>query len=123
MLAGIQNAGGIRALKKVDRSQIRDRSEAQVGGRSADTGPAGSGLPPAGAAGGGGNVAGSLALMVELQKRKEKVSKSGMFSPSMFPLPLVFTFLTDMLQITKSRTTTGTRWAMLVSPGSLLSVP
>lgn len=80
MLAGIQNAGGIKALKKVDRSQIRDRSEAQVGGRSADSGSHGSGLPPAGAGGGSGNVAGSLALMVELQKRKEKVSKSGMCS-------------------------------------------
>ncbi len=108
MLAGIQNAGGIRALKKVDRSQIRDRSEAMVGGRSADTGPHGSGLPPAGVAagGGGGNVTGSLALMAELQKRKEKVSKSGrsfLFSCLYYGPPPA-----DK-QTTRSRTTTGTR--------------
>lgn len=102
MLAGIQNAGGIRALKKVDRTQIRDRSEAQVGGRSADTGPAGSGLPPAGATGGGGNVAGSLALMVELQKRKEKVSKSGMFLSPHFILCLIIISLSLSL-LTKHR--------------------
>lgn len=63
----------------MDRSQIRDRSAAQVGG-SSDTGPHGSGLPPAGvgagaAAGGGGGMADALAAA--LQKRKEKVSRSG----------------------------------------------
>ncbi|RAL59171.1 hypothetical protein DID88_006727 [Monilinia fructigena] len=47
LMANIQKAGGIGALRKVDRSQIRDRSAAAVPG--ADTGPAGSGLPPAGA--------------------------------------------------------------------------
>ncbi|KAF4780434.1 hypothetical protein HER10_EVM0011930 [Colletotrichum scovillei] len=69
-------AGGIRALKKVDRSQIRDRSSATVGGGS-DSGPHGSGLPPAGVApggGGGGDMANALAAA--LQKRKEKVSRS-----------------------------------------------
>lgn len=74
MLADIQKAGGIKALKKVDRSQIRDRSGASVGG-SNDTGPHGSGLPPAGVApGGGGDMANALAAA--LQKRKEKVSRS-----------------------------------------------
>lgn len=75
MLADIHKAGGIGALKKVDRSKIRDRSSAQVGG-SADTGPHGSGLPPAGAAPGGGMAD---ALAAALQKRKEKVSRSGKF--------------------------------------------
>jgi hypothetical protein len=76
VLGDIQKAGGIRALKKVDRSQIRDRSAATVGGAgSSDTGPHGSGLPPAGVApGGGGGMADALALA--LQKRKEKVSGS-----------------------------------------------
>ncbi|KAK0387941.1 hypothetical protein NLU13_4186 [Sarocladium strictum] len=71
MLGDIQKAGGIAALKKVDRSQIRDRSAAQVG----DSGS--SGGPPAGAApaaGGGGGMADALAAA--LQKRKEKVSRS-----------------------------------------------
>ncbi|KAK4189246.1 proline-rich protein LAS17 [Podospora australis] len=82
LLDGIRGAGGIAALKKVDRSQIRDRSGAQVGG-SSDTGPHGSGLPPAGvgaAAGGGGGGGGgggmADALAAALQKRKEKVSRS-----------------------------------------------
>lgn len=76
VLDGIKGAGGIRALKKVDRSLVRDRSAAAVPG--ADTGPAGSGLPPAGVTpGGGGGMADALALA--LQKRKEKVSKSGKF--------------------------------------------
>jgi Wiskott-Aldrich syndrome protein len=79
VLDGIKGAGGIAALKKVDRSQIRDRSEAQVGGASAgDTGPHGSGLPPSGVSGGGGGMADALALA--LQKRKEKVSRSGEFT-------------------------------------------
>ena len=74
LLAGIQKAGGIGALKKVDRSQVRDRSAAIVPG--ADTGPAGSGLPPTGAQPVGGNgLADALALA--LAKRKEKVSASG----------------------------------------------
>lgn len=75
VLDGIKGAGGIKALKKVDRSQIRDRSEALVGGSSgADTGPHGSGLPPSGVGGGGGMAD---ALAAALQKRKEKVSRSG----------------------------------------------
>ncbi|GJC82758.1 protein Wiskott-Aldrich syndrome 1 [Colletotrichum liriopes] len=74
VLGDIQKAGGIRALKKVDRTQIRDRSSAAVGG-SSDTGPHGSGLPPSGVApGGGGDMANALAAA--LQKRKEKVSRS-----------------------------------------------
>ncbi|GKT69481.1 proline-rich protein LAS17 [Colletotrichum tofieldiae] len=74
VLGDIQKAGGVRALKKVDRTQIRDRSGAAVGG-SSDTGPHGSGLPPSGVApGGGGDMANALAAA--LQKRKEKVSRS-----------------------------------------------
>ncbi|OAQ68572.1 EVH1 protein [Pochonia chlamydosporia 170] len=71
MLGDIQKAGGIGALKKVDRTQIRDRSAAQVGG--GDSGSAG---PPAGAvpAGGGGGMADALAAA--LKKRKDKVGKS-----------------------------------------------
>jgi hypothetical protein len=76
MLDSIRGAGGISGLKKVDRSQIRDRSAAAVGGGGggADTGPHGSGLPPAGVAPGGGMAD---ALAAALQKRKEKVSRSG----------------------------------------------
>ncbi|RMJ00517.1 hypothetical protein BHE90_016949 [Fusarium euwallaceae] len=71
MLGDIQRAGGIASLKKVDRSQIRDRSGAQVAG--GDSG--GGGAPGApGAPGGGGGMADALAAA--LQKRKEKVSKS-----------------------------------------------
>ncbi|KAK3393061.1 hypothetical protein B0H63DRAFT_516268 [Podospora didyma] len=78
VLDGITKAGGIGALKKVDRSKIRDRSGAAVGG-SGDTGPHGSGLPPVGvpsgaAAGGAPDMANALAMA--LQKRKEKVSGS-----------------------------------------------
>ncbi|PBP19261.1 WH1 domain-containing protein [Diplocarpon rosae] len=73
LMANIQKAGGIGALKKVDSSQIRDRSQAMVPG--GDTGPAGSGLPPAGATGAGdGGLAGALAAA--LNKRKQKVSTS-----------------------------------------------
>jgi len=74
LLVGIQKAGGIGALKKVDRTQIRDRSAAMVSG-GVDTGPAGSGLPPTGTTGGGG---GGLAdaLAAALDKRKQKVSGS-----------------------------------------------
>ena len=72
MLGDIQKAGGIGALKKIDKTQIRDRSAAQVGGESG-----GSAGPPAGAvpAGGGGGMADALAAA--LKKRKDKVSKSG----------------------------------------------
>jgi hypothetical protein len=77
LLAGIQKAGGIGALKKVDRSQIRDRSAAAVPGAS-DSGPAGSGLPPSGASGAAdGGLAGALAAA--LNQRKKKVSASGKF--------------------------------------------
>lgn len=76
MLGDIQKAGGIGALKKVDRSQIRDRSAAQVG----DSGGSGGGAPAGGAPapGGGGGMADALAAA--LQKRKEKVSRSGKYS-------------------------------------------
>ncbi|KAK7742846.1 hypothetical protein SLS63_000414 [Diaporthe eres] len=74
VLDGIQKAGGIGALKKVDRSQIRDRSGAQVGG-SSDTGPHGSGLPPSGVApAGGGGMADALAAA--LAARNKKVAHS-----------------------------------------------
>lgn len=77
VLDSIAKAGGIGALKKVDRSQIRDRSAATVPG-GPDTGPHGSGLPPAGIApGGGGGMADALAAA--LQKRKERVRDSGKF--------------------------------------------
>ncbi|OAQ94388.1 evh1 [Purpureocillium lilacinum] len=56
-------------------SSIRDRSGAQTGGGS-DTGPHGSGLPPAGATPGAGGGGMADALAAALQKRKEKVSKS-----------------------------------------------
>ena len=75
LLAGIQKAGGIGALKKVDRSQVRDRSSAMVPGAApADNGPAGSGMPPAGADGGLAS-----ALQEALAKRNKKVSASGKF--------------------------------------------
>ena len=82
MLADINRAGGIGALKKVDPSQVRDRSSALAPGGS-DTGPAGSGLPPAGVSGGGdGGLAGALAAA--LNKRKQKVSASGKFPATFF---------------------------------------
>ncbi|KAK2075192.1 hypothetical protein P8C59_009339 [Phyllachora maydis] len=76
MLDSIQKAGGIGALKKVDRSLIRDRSTVSNAG---DTGPHGSGLPPAGvvaggAAGAGGGMADALAQALE--NRKKKISGS-----------------------------------------------
>ncbi|KAI1126170.1 hypothetical protein F5Y10DRAFT_217071 [Nemania abortiva] len=74
MLAGIQNAGGIAALKKVDRSQIRDRSAAIVGG--SDTGPHGSGLPPAGVTPGGAETSMADALAKALSARKTRVRDS-----------------------------------------------
>lgn len=80
-MQGIQKAGGIGALKKVDRTQIRDRSSATVGG---DTGPAGSGLPPAGVNGGGGDAGLAGALAKALNDRKKKVSTSGKFCSSLY---------------------------------------
>lgn len=77
MLAGIQQAGGIGGLKKLDRTQIRDRSAALPSG--SDTGPHGSGLPPAGVAPGGGAPNMADALAAALQKRKKKVGDSGKF--------------------------------------------
>ncbi|EQK98996.1 Actin-binding WH2 [Ophiocordyceps sinensis CO18] len=70
MLGDIQKAGGICALKKIDKGQIRDRSAAHVGG-AGDVG-----VPSAGAAPGGGGGGMADALAAALQKRKEKVSKS-----------------------------------------------
>lgn len=78
VLSSIQKAGGIGSLKKVDRSQIRDRSAAAVPGGS-DTGPHGSGLPPAGVSPGGGGGGMADALAAALQKRKERVRDSGKF--------------------------------------------
>ncbi|GAB0132071.1 hypothetical protein EsDP_00000519 [Epichloe bromicola] len=76
MLGDIQKAGGIAALKKVDRTHIKDRSAAQIGGASGSS--AAGGLAGAGAgavaAGGGGGMADALAAA--LKKRKDKVSKS-----------------------------------------------
>ncbi|PKS09454.1 hypothetical protein jhhlp_004070 [Lomentospora prolificans] len=76
LLDSIHKAGGVSGLKKVDRSQIRDRSGAAVGSGGGDTGPHGSGLPPAGVAPSGANGSMADALAAALQKRKEKVSKS-----------------------------------------------
>ncbi|KAK1255995.1 hypothetical protein MKX07_008254 [Trichoderma sp. CBMAI-0711] len=67
LLGDIQKAGGIGALKKVDRSKINDRSAAAVGGSSGSSAPAPN-LPA------GGGMANALAAA--LQKRKDKVSKS-----------------------------------------------
>lgn len=75
MLSGIQMAGGIHALKKVDRTQIRDRSAAVVGG--SDTGPHGSGLPPAGVAPAGPEGSMADALAKALSERKTRVHVSG----------------------------------------------
>lgn len=99
-MGDIQNAGGIRALKKVDRTKIRDRSGAQVG----DSGGS-SGAPAAGgAAGGGGGMADALAAA--LQKRKEKVSRSGKLdmTPSSVFIYIVLTSITQMM---KTMTMTG----------------
>lgn len=75
MLGDIQKVGGIGGLKKVDRSQIRDRSEAQVGGAGDSGGGAAAAAGAGAAAAGGGGMADALAAA--LQKRKEKVSRSG----------------------------------------------
>lgn len=83
MLGDIQKAGGIGSLRKVDRTQIRDRSAAMVpGGAESNTGPSGGGA--SGAPGGGGGMADALAAA--LQKRKVKVSRSGKFFPDAKPL-------------------------------------
>ncbi|KAM3470601.1 hypothetical protein MY5147_006315 [Beauveria neobassiana] len=76
MLGDIQKAGGIGALKKVDRSAIRDRSSAQVGGDSG--GGAGGSVATAAATGAGAGAGGGMAdaLAAALQKRKDKVAKS-----------------------------------------------
>ncbi|RKF78342.1 putative wh1 domain-containing protein [Golovinomyces cichoracearum] len=71
LLAGIQKAGGIGALKKVDRSQIRDRSQANICG-SSEIKSSGDEVSSGGANGG---LAGALAAA--LNKRKKKVSVSG----------------------------------------------
>lgn len=83
MLGDIQKAGGIGSLKKVDRSQIRDRSGAQVG----DNANSGGSAAPAGGAGGDPAAGGGMAdaLAAALQKRKEKVSRSGKCLPMCNP--------------------------------------
>lgn len=102
MLGDIQKAGGISSLKKVDKNQIRDRSGVQVAG--GDSG-GGSSAPPAAAPGGGGGMADALAAA--LQKRKEKVSKSGEFSQV---ISLCFRIvLIKLLQMTKMMTMSGKR--------------
>lgn len=73
MLDGIQKAGGIGGLKKVDRSQIRDRSSAQVGGAES-SGP-GAAAATGAAVGAGGGLGDALAQALAM--RKDKVSKSG----------------------------------------------
>lgn len=88
LLAGIQKAGGIGALKKVPKDQVRDRSGAMVPGGT-DTGPAGSGLPPAGAAAGGGGGGLADALAAALNKRKQKVSASGKLIQDTFVMPML----------------------------------
>lgn len=124
VLGDIQKAGGIGALKKVDRSQIRDRSSAQVGGGN-DTGPHGSGLPPAGVSpggtGGGNDMASALATA--LAARNKKVSHSGKFCYPcpLFPhvLPLVeicsLVRLADISykQMMRRMTTSGIRYDMV----------
>lgn len=105
MLGDIQKAGGIGSLKKVDRSQIRDRSAAQVGG-SNDSGPHASGSASAGAATAGGAGGGMAdALAAALQKRKEKVSKSGTFNP---PAEADFGSWVTNLDVQMMKTTTMT---------------
>lgn len=84
---------------------MRDRSQAQVGGGAAgDTGPHGSGLPPTGAAPGGGNDMAS-ALAAALSARNKKVSHSGKL---FFPLHLRG-FVLTRLQMTRVMMTSGTK--------------
>lgn len=104
VLGDIQKAGGIGALKKVDRSKIRDRSGAQVGG--GDTGPHGSGLPPAGVSpgGGGGNDMAS-ALATALAARNKKVSHSGEYH--LYPTSDLILFLSYLLRVPHAEVCTG----------------
>lgn len=71
-MAGIQSAGGIKALKKVDRTKVRDRSAAMVPGAETDSGSAPAGGAPSG---GGGGMQDALAAA--LAKRKKKIVDSG----------------------------------------------
>jgi hypothetical protein len=97
MLEGIQRAGGINSLKKVDRSQIRDRSGVQVGS-GGDSGGANAAPAAAGAPGGGGGMADALAAA--LQKRKEKVSKSGKLNMRLLVKSDVLTQYNKMTRVT-----------------------
>lgn len=79
LLQSIRASGGSGggALRKVKDSDKRDRSAAHVPGSSGENGSSG---PPAGGAqggAGGGSLAG--ALQDALNKRKQKVSGSGMY--------------------------------------------
>ncbi len=76
MLVGIQSAGGIKALKKVDRGKVKDRSAAKVPGTENSAPTSGEGGTPSGGGGGGGL---QDALQAALNKRKQKVSASGKF--------------------------------------------
>lgn len=93
---------------------MRDRSEAQVGGNSGgDTGPHGSGLPPAGVAPGGGNDMAS-ALAAALSARNKKVSHSGKFY-HFLPETCPFFFLyarphTNLMQMTRAMMTSGIKF-------------
>ncbi|CCU83084.1 actin associated protein Wsp1 [Blumeria hordei DH14] len=71
LLAGIQKAGGIGALKKVDRSKIRDRSDAMVPGTTE------SGIDKSKSAESGSDTGLAGVLAAALNKRKKKVSASG----------------------------------------------
>lgn len=73
MLAGIQSAGGIKALKKVDRTKVRDRSAAMVPGTENESGGGAAASAPSG--GGGGGMQDALAAA--LAKRKKKIVDSG----------------------------------------------
>lgn len=75
MLAGIQSAGGIKALKKVDRTKVRDRSAAMVPGAETASGPSGGGGGSGAPGGGGGGMQDALAAA--LAKRKKKIVDSG----------------------------------------------
>lgn len=74
-MAGIQSAGGIKALKKVDRTKVKDRSAAMVPGADTDSGPAGGGGGSGAPGGGGGGMQDALAAA--LAKRKKKIVDSG----------------------------------------------
>ncbi|RKF54213.1 putative wh1 domain-containing protein [Erysiphe neolycopersici] len=77
LLAGIQKAGGIGGLKKVDPSKIRDRSQAIVPGSSENKISGNEGV----VSGADGGLAGALAAA--LNKRKKKVSTSGESTPAL----------------------------------------